>query len=80
MATFDDLFWYEAEFRPKVLDDLRDGFSALVGARVKWRPAYRGDADESYPGQMRWVTNDERFEGLWVPAEDLQPRPPDDGE
>ena len=62
-----------ATFAPKKLSDLRPEMFALIGVTVSWRYAGTGGDDEPYPGQHRWDTNDERFEGHWVPDEDLKP-------
>ena len=62
-----------ARFKPKRLDTLRPEFRPLIGEVVTWRYAGTSDEDEPYPGQQRWQTDDERFEGYWTPAEDLEP-------
>jgi hypothetical protein len=66
---------YSAEFRPKKLDDLKPKMHALIGVHALWYCVGTSGADEPYPGQTRWMTRDERFDGKWVPAEDLKPCP-----
>ena len=65
-------------FRPKRTDDLRPGVSSLIGQRLLWRYAFMGDADESYPGQSRWMP-DQRHHAefgeaatYWVPDEEIE--------
>ncbi len=62
-----------ARFSPKRLDDLRPEMRPLIGVVSTWRYAFTGAADEPYPGQQRWQSEDGRFGPYWVPAEDLEP-------
>ena len=62
-----------ARFNPKRLTDLRPEMRPLVGVIATWRYAFTGFADEPYPGQQRWQSEDKRFGPYWVPAEDLEP-------
>lgn len=60
-----------ATFSPRDTESLRPELRSCIGITVDWRWAGKSDDDEPYPGQDRWNTNDERFQGYWVPDEDL---------
>lgn len=62
-----------ATFLPKRTDDLREEIRSLIGETVEWECADYGSEGEPYEGQYRWYTSDPRWEGHWVPDEDLQP-------
>jgi hypothetical protein len=61
-----------AKFMPKRLDDVRPELVPLIGEKATWRYAGTGRHGEPYPGQHRWDTRDERFQGHWAPDEDLE--------
>lgn len=65
-------------FRPKRTDDLRPEVERLIGKRLLWRYAFRGDVDEDYPSQWRWLPDQRHHADLgeaatyWVPEEDIE--------
>jgi hypothetical protein len=61
-----------AYFRPKDQESLRPEVKPLFGELVEWWLGGVSGVDEPFPGQQRWHTDDERFDGLWVPDEDLE--------
>lgn len=61
-----------ARFNPKRTDTLRPELMPLIGVVAEWRHAGTGGEGEPYPGQQRWIAQDERFDGLWAPSEDLE--------
>jgi hypothetical protein len=61
-----------AYFRPKDQGTLRPDIKPLFGELVEWWLGGVNSKDEDFPGQQRWHTNDDRFQGLWVPDEDLE--------
>ena len=65
-----------ARFQPTRVDNLRPELAPLIGEVVEWRCFDYGEADARYPGQYRWTTDDERWQGWWVPDEDLAPEAP----
>jgi hypothetical protein len=61
-----------AYFRPKDRDTLRPEIKPLWGELIEWWMGGVSGKDEDFPGQRRWHTSDERFDGLWVPDQDLE--------
>lgn len=60
--------YVSAVFRPKRVDDLRpgQGTEALIGRRFTWYYAWTNE-----DGTVAFLSYDEEWPGLWVPAEDL---------
>jgi hypothetical protein len=61
-----------AYYRPKDRDASRPAMKPLFGELVEWWLGGVSDKDDAYPGQQRWHTDDDRFQGFWVPDEDLE--------
>jgi hypothetical protein len=65
-------FRIRAKFMPKRVDTLRAEFSRFSGQSFEFSYVGRGDPDEPYPGQWRWICVEPREFWAWVPQEDLE--------
>jgi hypothetical protein len=61
-----------AAFRPKEVETVRPELLPLIGEVAEWRWAGQQGDDDKFPGQAIWNTDDARFQGYWVPDEDLE--------
>ena len=65
-------------FRPKRMDTLRPEVSGLIGRTLLWTFAGVSEADETYPGQSRWMPDRSHDDELgsaaayWAPEEDIE--------
>jgi hypothetical protein len=68
--------WTEvtARFNPKRLESLKPELKSAIGVVAKFRYAWTIDEDDGgpYVGQIAFLTDDERFQHLWIPTEDLE--------